>query len=217
MESLAKVGKDKDMGLQSNWLQSVMFDWLGHLERHLLEASVETGKDSPWGRDADIEPFLRLLPTSKLALITIVEVMRLYGSGGVSEGVKAARAMLHVGRAIENEYHAEMLKEVHTNKGLQSEIERLSEAGSVGTDGKLQSRSPEQSLDMLWRRELAKREKEGDSSWRPSWTQPIRAKVGSLLVDALIQTARVERTIRHPQTNELMCVSSAFLPLSSSR
>ncbi|GAA5880749.1 hypothetical protein JCM8547_008958 [Rhodosporidiobolus lusitaniae] len=211
MESLAKVGKDKDMGLQSNWLQSVMFDWLGNLERNLLEASLETGRDSAWGREADIEPFLRLLPTSKLALITIVEVMRLYGAGGVSEGVKAARAMLHVGRAVENEYHAEMLKEVHTNRGLQSEIERLSEEGTIGPDGKLQNRSATQSLDLLWRRELAKREKEGDSSWRPSWTQPIRAKVGSKLIDALIETAQVERSMRHPRTGELITeVQPAF-------
>ncbi|BGP17999.1 hypothetical protein JCM10213_005038 [Rhodosporidiobolus nylandii] len=211
MEQLAKVGKDKEMGLQANWLQSIMFDWLNHLEQHLLEASLESGRESPWGKDADVEPFLRLLPTSKMALITIVEVMRLYGSHGVSEGVKAARAMLHVGRAIENEYHAEMLKEVHTNKGLQAEIERLSEAGQVGADGHLQGRSAEQALGILWRREVAKREKDGDKGWRPAWTQPIRAKVGSILVDALIQTAKVERTIRHPKTDELVSeVQPAF-------
>ncbi|GAA6030317.1 hypothetical protein JCM8097_009044 [Rhodosporidiobolus ruineniae] len=211
MEALARVGKDKEMGMQANWLQTIMFDWLGHLERHLLEASIESGRDSAWGKDADVEPFLRLLPPSKMALITIVEVMRLYGSGGVSEGVKAARAMLHVGRAIENEYHAETLKEIHTNKGLQAEIERLSETGSIGEDGSVQGRTAEQSLNILWRRELAKREKEGDASWRPAWTQPIRAKVGSILVDALIQVAKVERSARHPRTDELVTeVQPAF-------
>ncbi|GAA5920111.1 hypothetical protein JCM6882_008670 [Rhodosporidiobolus microsporus] len=204
MEALSKVGKDKELGLQTNWLQSVMFGWLGQLERALLEQSVETGRDSAWGKDADVEPFLRLLPTNKMALVTIVEIMRLYGSGGITEGVKAARAMLHVGRAIENEYHAELLKEVHTNKGLQAEIDRLSEIGSIGADGSVQGRSTEQSLGILWRREMAKREADGDSSWRPAWTQPIRAKVGSILVDALIQVANVERTIRHPRTGDLV-------------
>ncbi|GAA6016999.1 hypothetical protein JCM10207_001452 [Rhodosporidiobolus poonsookiae] len=208
MDELAKVGKDKEMGLKANWLQSIMFEWLGHFEQYLLEASLETGRDSAWGKDADVEPFLRLLPTNKMALITIVEVMRLYGSGGISEGVKAARAMLHVGRAIENEYHAEMLKEVHSGKALQAEIERLSEGG-FSADGKQQGRSVEQSLGILWRREMAKREKDGDQSWRPAWTQPIRAKVGSILVDALIQTAKVERSARHPETGEIVTETQA--------
>lgn len=107
MEELAKVGKDKERGLQSNWLQTIMFEWLKHFERTLFEASCETGKGSPWGKDADIEPFMRLLSPDKMALITIVELMRLCGSEGVTGGMKAARAILTIGRAIENEYHAE--------------------------------------------------------------------------------------------------------------
>lgn len=210
MEELAKVGKDKERGLQSNWLQTIMFEWLKHFERTLFEASCETGKGSPWGKDADIEPFMRLLSPDKMALITIVELMRLCGSEGVTGGMKAARAILTIGRAIENEYHAEALKEGYSNKQLQQEIERLSE-GTIGPDGRLQSRTTEESIGILWRRELSKREREGDTTWRPAWTQTIRAKVGSILVTALMDVAKVERTVKHPETGEVFSeVQPAF-------
>jgi DNA-directed RNA polymerase len=203
MESLAKVGKDKEIGMQSNWLQSLMYDWMKVLERHLTEASIESGRTSPWGKDPDIEPFLRLLAPDKMALITIVELLRLCSGGGVSDGMKAARAILHIGKAIENEYHAQVLKQGYSNKGFEKEMERLAEGGS----GSLEAgggRSARESLGILWRRELAKREKEGDQSWRPQWTQSIRAKVGSILVTALMDVAKVERTARHPRTGELV-------------
>ncbi|GAA6019478.1 hypothetical protein JCM11491_000971 [Sporobolomyces phaffii] len=202
MESLAKVGKDKEIGMQSNWLQSLMYEWMKHLERHLYESSLETGRNSRWGRDPDIDPFLRLLPPDKMAVITIVELLRLCSGSGVSDGMKAARAILHIGKSIENEYHAQVLKQGYPNKQFEKEMERLAE-GSGSLEG-MGGRSPRESLGILWRRELAKREKEGDQSWRPEWTQSIRAKVGSILVTALMDVAKVERTAKHPRTGELV-------------
>ncbi|GAA5874345.1 hypothetical protein JCM1840_001354 [Sporobolomyces johnsonii] len=204
MEQLAKVGKDKELGMQANWLQSLMFDWLRQLERNLYEASCESGKKSLWGKDPDIEPFMRLLAPDKMALITIVELLRLCGGGGSSDGMKAARAILHIGRAIENEYHADVIKQGFSNKEFAREIERITEQGNIGPDGELLHRTPEEALGVLWRRELAKREKDGDHSWRPEWTQSIRAKVGSMLITALMDVAKVERTVRHPETGEIV-------------
>ncbi|GAA5965706.1 hypothetical protein JCM3765_003225 [Sporobolomyces pararoseus] len=210
MESLAKVGKDKEIGMQSNWLQSLMYDWMRALERNFQQSALETGRGSPWGKDPDIEPFLRLLAPDKMALITIVELLRLCSGSSVSDGMKAARAILHIGKAVENEYHAQVLKEGYSNKGFEKEMEKLAEGGSGPLEGG-GGRSPRESLGILWRRELAKREKEGDQSWRPQWTQSIRAKVGSILVTALMDVAKVERTARHPRTGELVTeVQPAF-------
>lgn len=211
LEELAKVGKDKERGMQSNWLQGVMFDWMRKLETKLQTDGAQTGKHSPWGKDPDIEPFLRLLTPDKMALITIVELLRLCGGGGVSDGMKAARAILHIGKSIENEYHAEVLKAGFPNKEFQRELERVTEGRMIGEDGEAAPRNAERSLNIMWRREMAKREKEGDTSWRPAWSQGIRAKVGSILVTALMEVAEVERSMRHPVTNELMCVAVFFL------
>lgn len=206
MEELAKVGKDKERGMQSNWLQGVMFDWMNLLQENLETASKAKGKQSPWGRESDIEPFLRLLSPDKMALITIVELLRLCGGGGVSDGMKAARAILHIGKAIENEYHAQVLKESIPNKELEKALERISEEGQLKADGETITLGMERTVNIMWRREMAKREKEGDSTWRPAWSQGIRAKVGSILVTALMEVAKVERRGKHPVTGESMYV-----------
>lgn len=202
MEELAKVGKDKERGMSSSWLQSLMFDWMKLLEARLSADALETGKQSAWGKEVDIEPFMRLLAPNKLALITIVEMLRLGGSGGVSDGVKAARGILHIGKAIENEYHAELLKGAGTNRAFEKEMERVAENGaSDGLNGDLAATwSQQKTLSVMWRRELAKREKEGDNSWRPAWSQGIRAKVGSLLITALMDVAKVSRSATDQST-----------------
>ncbi|KAK4053626.1 DNA-directed RNA polymerase [Microbotryomycetes sp. JL221] len=201
MEELAKVGKDKERGMQSDWLQGVMFEWLKALEAKLAESSQQTGRQSPWGREADIEPFMRLLPPNKMALITIVELLRLCGAGGVSDGMKAARAILHIGKAIENEYHAQVLKQGYSNKEFHREMDRIAEyAAKEDKDGFGRQITSEQTLDIFWRREMAKREAENDTTWRPDWSQGIRAKVGSMLITALMDVAKVDRSTRHPAT-----------------
>ena len=187
--------------MQSDWLQGYMFEWMKALELKLLEQSQETGKKSPWGKETDIEPFLRLLAPNKMALITIVEMLRLGGSGGIGDGMKATRAILHIGKAIENEYHAELLKGAGTDRAFEKEMERVAENGLGGLDGQADW-SSEKTLSVMWRRELAKREKEGDTSWRPAWSQGIRAKVGSILITALMDVAKVERTTRDVETGE---------------
>ena len=53
---------------------------------------------------------MSLVKPEKLSLITILELMHLQGSGGVAEGMKTARALLAVGKAVEIEYKAEMCK-----------------------------------------------------------------------------------------------------------
>lgn len=203
MDELQKAGKDKERGMSSGFLQSLMYDWMKLLETKLLDDALGTGKNSAWGKESDIEPFLRLLSPDKMALITIVEMLRLGGSGGVSDGVKAARGILHLGKAIENEYHAELLKGAGTNKAFEREMERVATAFGIDRDNggpESPSWNQEKTLSIMWRRQLAKREKEGDNSWRPAWSQGIRAKVGSILVTALMEVAKVQRSAKDPET-----------------
>src|SRR3979411_2541249 len=56
-------------------------------------------------------PFLKLLPAEKLSVITILELMRLHGSSGIADGMKTARALIDVGRAVEMEWNAVLMKQ----------------------------------------------------------------------------------------------------------
>ena len=110
-----------------------------------------------------------------------MELMRLQGTGGISEGMKTARALLAVGKAVEMEHKAEVLKKHN----------KVIPAISPRTTSYFTKRAYEELKE--WR-EHAQRHIEGAEDWTTEWTQQIRARVGSFLVDALMETATVTRT-----------------------
>lgn len=209
LEELAKVGKDKERGLQSDWLQTIMFDWLRDLRERLTSLSKD--KKSPWSQP-DVAPFLRLLPVDKLSLITIVELLRLCGGSGISDGMKAARAILTIGTAVEREHRAQALVAKHSSRDFWRELERIAHECTNSADGEQTARTIERSLAIFWRREREKEEAAGGQDWQPEWSSAIRARVGSVLVSNLMEVAKIKRVGRHPVTGETVSVSSlAFL------
>jgi DNA-directed RNA polymerase, mitochondrial len=126
--------------------------------------------------------FLRLIKPEKLSLITISEIMRLSGSGGIADGMKTARSLLSVGKAIELEYKAEMCKK----NGLQipSTPARATEHGFFSRMGY---------RDLHARRVAAAKYINDAEDWTAEWSQVLRVKVGSFLVDNLMNLATVTR------------------------
>ena len=52
------------------------------------------------------------------------------------------------------------------------------------------------------RRVAARRQMEDAEDWTAEWTQAVRARVGSILVHALMDVAIVQRTTKDPRTGE---------------
>lgn len=127
-----------------------------------------------------LSPFISLLNPEKLSLITVMELMRLHGTGGISEGMKTARALLAVGKAVEMEHKAEVLKK-HSI---------VIPTVSPRTTSYFTKKAYKELQD--WR-VTAQQHIEGTAEWTAEWTQAIRARVGSFLVDALMETAVVTR------------------------
>lgn len=138
-------------------------------------------------------PFLSLVKPEKLSLITILEIMRLQGSGGVTDGMKTARALLTVGRAVENEYKAEMCK--RNNIAIPSHARPGEFTGYFTGLGY---------RDLHARRVTAAKYMEDSEEWTSEWTQLLRVRVGSILVDCLMDTATIERTAVDKRTHEEM-------------
>ena len=136
--------------------------------------------------------FVSLLKPEKLSLIVILELMNLQGTGGIDDGMKIARALLTVGRAVEDEHKAE----VSRRYGIP--IPSYS-PGSV-------PRSPyftSMGYEMLHERRIAARQElENAEQFRAPWTHQIRLKVGSFLVDCLMDVATVERHTINRRTGE---------------
>jgi DNA-directed RNA polymerase len=155
-------------------------------------------------------PFLTLLKPHQLALLTIMEVLRLHGTGGVSEGMKTARALITVGMAVEQEYNAamrkrEMSRRHNLEKFYRASSHEPSSSLVKASDGATLPSHPETrgGLDSInARREAAKRDAEVEAASAPEWSRAIQARIGGILVDALMDTATVMRTIPHPETGE---------------
>jgi DNA-directed RNA polymerase len=225
LEQASRMMKDGNVSdnqaLQQGRLQSWMHDWYRALTVKLREdiAAMQQKVDekefnvqqykstlSTGMKDPAILLYLTLLPVEKLALITVLEVMRMAGSGGITDGMKALRGMLSVGRAVETEYRADTIKNVsgvdspqwlrtidpttqRPSRALVTQVwQRL---GHQVKEGKQGSSSNDPTAEADWR-----------SVWTPSWPQSTHVGVGSVLIEALLSVAKVTRKARDPETGE---------------
>ncbi|EMD32822.1 hypothetical protein CERSUDRAFT_57977 [Gelatoporia subvermispora B] len=185
-------------GLKQADLQSWMWGWHQKLQKR-LQAEIENlveeerklgGKYQ--GVKTSLSPFLTLLKPEKLSLITILELMNLHGTGGVSDGMKTARALLGVGRAVELEHKAQMCKK--NNIAIpQSQFARQ--------DTSLFTRLGYR--DLQARRVAARKYMEDAEDWTSDWSQLVRVKVGGFLVDCLMDVATITRSMTDPNGEEI--------------
>lgn len=107
--------------------------------------------------------------------------MRLHGTGGVTDGMKTARALITVGKALEREYQAEMCKK-----------NKIPIPNSAATpQGSYFSRFGY--TDLHARRVTAAKYMDDSEEWISEWSQNLRLRVGSFLVDALMTVATVKQ------------------------
>jgi DNA-directed RNA polymerase len=149
---------------------------------------------------------MSLLPVDKLALITILEIMRMSGSGGIADGMKALRGMLAVGKAVETEYRAETIKNVagvdspHWLRAIDPQTQKPSRAlvSSVWRNLGNQLKEGKEGADE------ADRQLEHDlrTVWTPAWSQMVHLGLGSYLVESLLSVAKVQRSGKDPVTGE---------------
>ncbi|KAK6904008.1 hypothetical protein I203_107520 [Kwoniella mangroviensis CBS 8507] len=212
--------------LQRSQLQGWMHGWLGLLTAELeqrisaMQAELPPIADDKYDvttqkysasskmKRGVLLMYLQLLPVDKLALITILEIMRMSGSGGIADGMKALRGMLAVGKAVETEFSAETIKNVagvdshHWLRTIDPQTQKPNRqlVGSVwrriGEQIKNQgSAETIESSSMMMHDDL-------HQVWTPSWSQMAQLGVGSELVDALLKVAKVQRTAKNPMTGE---------------
>lgn len=174
-------------------LRRWMWDWHTKLQERLQEEikNIELIENKKEDR-LQLSPYLSLVKPERLSLITIFEIMRLQGSGGVSEGMKTTRALIAVGKAVENEYKAQICKK---NNIILPSIGRLGDNGYFSNLGY---------NSLLERRIVAARHMSDGEAWTATWTQATRAKIGGILVECLMDVAKVTRSATHKVTNEIL-------------
>ncbi|KAA1474146.1 DNA/RNA polymerase [Dentipellis sp. KUC8613] len=194
-EKLDELGLNNSELKQTD-LQHWMWDWhtklTARLKKDILQLVKQEELSPPKASVYRLGPFLSLLKPEKLSLLTILELMRLHGSGGVSEGMKTARGLLAVGKAVELEYKALVCRKNKISVPMTS-------ARGPG-QGSYFSRFSYN--DLHARRLTAFKYMEDAEEWTSDWTQNTKVKVGSFLVDRLIDCATVTRTAVSKVTGE---------------
>ncbi|KAL6308760.1 DNA/RNA polymerase [Sparassis latifolia] len=190
-----------ELGLGNKHLHDVdlrtwMWNWHQKLQVR-LKAEIANLEVSERGagevrRVVGLSPFLSLLKPEKLSLITILELMHLQGSGGVSDGMKTARALLAVGRAVELEHKAEMCKK--NNIAVPTVNLHRPDSFFTGLGYR----------DLYTRRLAASKHSLNSEDWAAEWSQLVRVKIGSFLVDCLMDVATVMRSATDRRTGELV-------------
>ncbi|CAN3359250.1 DNA-directed RNA polymerase, mitochondrial [Diutina catenulata] len=120
-------------------------------------------------------PYLLLVPPEKLCVITILELLRLNSTGGIVDGMRAARALIAVGKAVEIEYRSQHYLKVENKTSSKK------------------ARSTQQ-----WRKLLRKKQNDQASEW----TDNVYGKLGSVLISHLINIAKVSVRGKDPVTGK---------------
>lgn len=126
-------------------------------------------------------PYMVLVPPEKMCVITILELLKLNSTGGIVDGMRAARALISVGKAVELEYKSQSL--------LKSEIKAFSK--------KVKSTNQ-------WKRILSNKknniiENPDDST---DWSYTVYAKLGAVLTNLLLFVAKVPVKAHNPTTGK---------------
>ncbi|KAK6348875.1 DNA-directed RNA polymerase [Orbilia blumenaviensis] len=159
--------------------------------KHVAEAEVEenAGKAENFER-CQYGPYLRLLSPEKLAGITITTIIKLASGWHDSTAMKASASIIAVGRNVEHEYISEQLQKAFETKIGEPEYYKKKALQKQLTEVK-----NEKDLAMLIYRQNRRAEMEKDGTsllLNERWSQPVRAKVGSVLVSLLFQVAKIK-------------------------
>lgn len=213
--SLSRMGLDTS--LQTKSLGARMWRWQEALEIHLNEEleKIEKAEATPEADKTiqDLErcvygPFLRYLPSDKLAAVTILTSMQCLSSHGTDKGMPLASVIMSIGANLEDESITETIRK-NTTKQAWQQLNKTASAGKgLGLARVMRNKRTRQqltdSLAQLIRGDTPGTEFDLTDQWNTEWSSAIKAKVGSYLLSALIDTAKVPVTVENTDTREIM-------------
>ncbi|KAJ1813941.1 DNA-directed RNA polymerase, partial [Coemansia sp. RSA 2598] len=174
--------------------------WLPQLEALVEEEQVRCKKAMETGVDRvrmQYGKFFTQLDASKIAIITILETLRLNALGVNNNapesaaklvGVKTVTLVMALSSAIHNEIRFENIK-MRSNRHI---LARNMSVAKLASSGKL--------FNMAMRRAEAMELKASSREWLDSWDVSTKTRIGAILVSMLIEVARVPENIVDPVT-----------------
>ncbi|EEB07890.1 RNA polymerase [Schizosaccharomyces japonicus yFS275] len=191
----------------SRSLNALLYVWYEKLEALIQEEfrqieDSENNKASPYKSRtrAEYAQYLKLLSPSKLAAITVLEMLTFVTNKRYCTGVRSTFALMSVGRAFEKEYFSEQLQKIEAEGNLPKSV-----------DSKKLFSSPR--LFNSFVKKIRDNEDNGivQSSLYQPWSPNILVKVASVTVSLLINSAKIRDSALDPETKSTVFQdSSAF-------
>ncbi|KAI5966494.1 RPO41 [Candida pseudojiufengensis] len=172
--------KRGDLNLSKS-LNAQCYEWYKKLipliekEHELCKALLKGDKsvdqrDSATAKDrAFYAPFLIKVDAEKAAVVTILELLKLNASGGVVGGMRAAKAIGSVGRAIELEYRTSCMAQQEPKLSANKKL------------------AVSQQMKKIIRKSIDSMDETG-----ADWDNGTRSRVGGILVSFMMAVARVK-------------------------
>ncbi|GAB1319286.1 DNA-directed RNA polymerase [Madurella fahalii] len=210
-EALMEMGVTPQMS--SPTLSSKLYDWHQALEARLFKERerIDASEAAPRKSTEDLDrcmygPYLYQSPPSRLAAVTILSMLSMLAMHGAEKGVPVSSLVTQLAKFAEEDIRSqqhdiESAKKAKTR--WQNARDLVKEWGNpmrnpptvTLPDGSV-SIVPDSDSDISRKDEAEAR-----------WPLQIRAKLGALLLSALIETARVTVIREHPVTKELVSQS----------
>lgn len=197
-ESLKSIGINTAIGERS--VGATLWSWhekfVPWIEEEIRKVNEAEGKVTRGPADRDrclYGPFLRLLPTHKLSAITIMScIFVLTDKSADKQGVPLSKLVVSAGNTIEDEVASETIKRGSENSGpnadLAQRFRRLSHL--------IKSRNSQRSIAKL----LGSSGLIEEQDQIARWTSAIRARLGAVLISALVKIAKIDVHLKDPRT-----------------
>ncbi|KAM0294301.1 hypothetical protein ACHAPM_011395 [Fusarium culmorum] len=193
-------------------LAACMQVWLTAMEERLKEEilKVDESEESENKTEEDLErciygPILRLGDPTRLAAVTILTLLNTSAIQGVDKGVVIQRLLNDVSRVAQDDIRTQIQENAELEKrrrrkvkftGDNAETQATEEKTITDADEPVLSKNPAMGL----------------------WSVQVRARVGSILVKSLIETAKVKVVREHPISKERISqVQPAFSHMHAPR
>ncbi|PHH74384.1 hypothetical protein CDD82_4958 [Ophiocordyceps australis] len=206
---LLKMGKVSALGTSSNnRLSRLISKWFYAMEKQLVEelelvkVSEERSRSSLDRQRCLFGPLLQQSDPGRLAALTILCVINNGALAGVDRGLGVSNLVHTISARVQEDIETqklEMAKKHRKRKHLLEYVERKQKTKPITLD-----ESPEVEK---WLDDESAPLDPSEAEQRGRWSNRARAYTGSILLKTLVETAKVDVKMRHPQTGELVTQS----------
>ncbi|KAI1735767.1 DNA-directed RNA polymerase [Xylaria scruposa] len=205
-QALAKMGRNS--ALSTGALNSQLYDWQLTLEKKLqkefalFDESETREKKTPEDLERCLHaPFMRQSTPARLAAVTIMGVLNSLAQNGADKGVPLATLLTNLSKTIEEDVRFQMRQRRVVEQKAKFRKARLERTNPLKEATHSSSQpSSDEPIDTQQETNIL----EAPIYDNTSWPTLIKAKVGSQLLSALLDSAKIKVVREHPETKTLV-------------